>query len=267
METTLCPHCRRSSVSVTARSDGAEESRCTTCGWTGPMCFGQKHDPNNVKCTGGQDPTYWSGADHLRRRCSYYNQCQEAMAVQARQNVEVKLPMYGGLPTMPNNSVAQKHPVLPPMPSMGALTQQQPQRTQQPQMQAPLQQVSLQQALAQRAPQQQQQVLPRPQAMPQPQQAMPQQAYGGYYAGQQQQVPVYLVQPQYAPMPAVVPQNHVQPGMQVPAYLTVPEPYNGHFAPMFINSVMRAGLKGMFHTAANLMDHFPWGEYGPPPGT
>ena len=69
-----------------------------------------------------------------------------------------------------------------------------------------------------------------------------------------------LVTPAQAVMPMLVPQNYVQPGTQVPAYLTVPEPYSQNVFSMMFSSILRAGLKGMFVTAANMMDHIPWGR-------
>jgi len=280
MEHTLCPQCERVSVKVVTDYRGAEESLCSTCNWKAGACFGRLLDPNNVKCAGGVDPTYWSDEGNKRRRCTHYEACQRAM-MYARQQIEVKNPppafgqAQGHLPQMPPAPVPMlqqvaapqasppKHPVLPPMPGMASAptpVQQHPVQAQ-PQAQNV---VPLQQALQTRMTAQpmQQQVLQRPQQAPQGQM----QVYGGYYAGQPQQVPVYMVDPRYAQVPSAVPQNHVQPGAQVPAYLSVPEPYNGQFMPMFVSSLMRAGLKGMFSQAANLMDHVPWGAYGPPPG-
>lgn len=272
MDHTLCPQCGQVSVRVVSDYRGAEESRCSVCNWRAGACFGQLHDSNNVKCSGGVDPTYWSDEGNKRQRCTHYEACQRAM-MSARQQIEVKSPPpafgQGHLPQMPpapapmqqytpvQQGSPLKHPVLPPMPGMMS--------TPAPVQQAAPNVVSVQQALQARAAQPAQ---PVQQVLQRPQQQVPQgpmQVYGGYYAGQPQQVPVYMVDPRYAQVPSAVPQNHVQPGAQVPAYLSVPEPYNGNFAPMFINSLMRAGLKGMFSQAANLMDHVPWGAYGPPP--
>jgi hypothetical protein len=111
----------------------------------------------------------------------------------------------------------------------------------------------VQQPITQQQVQQPQPVLQPPRV---PQATYPQQPQAMY---PQQQMPTYMVDPAQAHMPAFVPQNHVQMGAQVPAYLTVPEPYNGKLLPMVCNSMMRAGLKGMLWTAANMMDHFPWG--------
>lgn len=270
MEPRQCPSCGRRSMSVVQNADGSEQTRCSTCGWVGPFCFGLKHDRNNPKCAGGPDVSFWSSDSHRREPCSYYGKCQEATVQQARQQIEIKsLPVVSNnvFPQntvqgtqFPQNTVSRPHPVLPQMPSM-------PPMASMPQAQAPqTNMMSLQQALQHRQalptpvqPQyaQPQQVLPRaPQSVPQ--------TYGGFYHGQQQQVPVYYVAPQNAMVPMAVPQNHVAPGSQVPSYLTVPEPYNGAFMPMFMASVMRAGLKGMFLTASNLMDHVPWGSYVPP---
>jgi hypothetical protein len=91
---------------------------------------------------------------------------------------------------------------------------------------------------------------------------------------QPQQIPVHVptmgspmawVPPQQAAMPLYVPQNYPSPGMQVPSYLTAPEPMDHGVVPVLINSCLRAALKGAFHTAANILDHIPWGVQSAPP--
>lgn len=252
MHTTLCPTCHRSTAGIATKADGSEESRCTACGWVGPFCFGHKHDPNNVQCAGGQDPTYWNSG-HTRTECSMFEACRQAQA--ARQNIEIKPPT----PTPTNQVPTQPYPVMPPAqptPPRAAqppvqqyqYPQQQPTPPQYQPPQQPLQQYQQYQQYQQHQPMQQYQ---QQQAL---QQTRPQQVPMQQYQPNQ----VYYVQPQYAQTPCMVPQNYAQPGAQVPSYLTVPEPYEGSVAKMVALSVMRAGLKGMMHMAANLLDHVQW---------
>ncbi len=247
MDSKLCPRCAWDSVYITEKSDGSEESRCAICGWSGPTCFGRLHDATNVKCIGGNDPTRWSEQDgHTRHRCSFFDKCQEAQLNTVRQNIEFKEPVLGMAASSPYPIVQQPRvlPVMPGAPGMPVM-----QQAPQPAMAFRPQQAV--QPVQQAAPVQGMQPA-RPAA---PAQGYPQ----GYptYVGQTMQP--YMVPPDLAPMPSYVPQNHVQPGAQVPSYLTVPEPHSGKLGPMFFNTIMRAAFKGMFHAAANLMDHFPWG--------
>lgn len=270
MEPKHCPQCRRFTVQNATKPDGSEEARCQTCGWDGPKCFGRLHDETNVKCKGGADPTYWD-AGHVREKCSFFDKCKEAQQVTTPRQEQTVFGMMSTTP--PPNRVGP--PVLPPVtapripppPTPTAAPPRPPAITPVASMpqQPSYQQVSLQQGLQIAA--QQQQAAQAQQAAQQAAYAQPRLplAYGhpvpsyGYgqpnvnYSGM-------MVPPEQAMMPALVPQNHLQPGMQVPSYLTVPEPYKGKLVPMLFNSMFRAAFKGMFHTAANLMDHFPWGE-------
>lgn len=248
MDATVCPQCGSHAVHVVATSDGLHISSCQSCSWSGPMCFGRIFDPNNVKCSGGKDPTYWSVQNgHDRAQCKYIEQCKSCQ--EARVNSTLFPTRQGvrgipaNIPGIPSNTFRPQTPPVQTLPQ----TQPQVQHTvQYGQMQVqPAQQVRPVQPLMQ------QQQTPA---------ARPQTNYGGYYAGQPQQQPVFLVPPDQAMMPMAVPQNHPQPGAQVPSYLTVPEPNSGSVVSMVILSMLRAALKGMFHTAANMMDHFPWGN-------
>lgn len=63
----------------------------------------------------------------------------------------------------------------------------------------------------------------------------------------------------------LLPMNYQQPGMQMPAYLTVPEPIDLE-VPWYIRlcrEIARAMAKGAFHTGANWVDHNPFGQYKP----
>jgi hypothetical protein len=61
-----------------------------------------------------------------------------------------------------------------------------------------------------------------------------------------------------------VPMNHQQGGMQVPGYLTVPEPMQPGvpWYQRLMTEMLRSAFKGLFHTGANFFDHTP---FSPPP--
>lgn len=251
MAHTECPRCRRKTVEVVAGADGVpEKSRCNSCGWEGPKCFAQKWDPNSPKCQGGADPTNWENGTHVRQKCSFEVRCRTAqdrankeqliptmsVLTRPRQQVEVSAPTNGMY-------IPQQTPVMAPTAPQQMVTRQQVQS-----MQSTLRPVTVQH----------QQVVTRP-VQPTQGQVYPVQApmMGSAMA---------WVPPEHAAAPTYVPQNYPQPGMQVPAYLTNPEPVGQSIVPLFLNSMFRAAFKGAFHTAANLMDHVPWGSY-PAPST
>ena len=274
-----CPRCKRTTVDILAAM-----AKCNTCGWEGPRCFGEMWDKTDPKCCGGADPTNWKGGTHVRPKCSYDAACCEAqekcrkeqviqpqaLANKPWQNVEVRTP------TMPTMQMPQPTVLRPPQPMMNAAPK--PFMNQAPgvglqvrQQQIQVNQVPTQPRVAQQPAQQPTQVVTQYRQVqhigqvPQPMQQLPQQIQ----QMQQPQVPVHMpvagapmawVPPQNAAIPMYVPQNYPAPGVQVPAYLTAPEPMNNGIAPMFFNSCMRAALKGAFHTAANIMDHVPWGR-------
>jgi hypothetical protein len=112
-------------------------------------------------------------------------------------------------------------------------------------------------------------VLHQPPARPmmpwqQPQQQQQQPGFAQlYFPHQQNMAPAYMVQfgQQQLPM------NFQQPGMQIPAYLTVPEPvdFNIPWWQRLGIEVARSMVKGAAHSVANWVDHNPFGRYNPPP--
>ena len=236
-----CPGCGRHSVREASRTDGSEESRCTACGWAGPLCFGKKHDPENVKCAGGNDVSYWSGTTHKREACKYFAQCKEAQMI--RQEVSLSPPINLGLAPRPQVQPSYVQQAAQPAPFLAG----------------PMQ---LQQPLGMPAASPQVMQMQPAQPMPQPpvQQVQPMQIYGGYYPAAAQQAPTYFVPPEHAQMPMAVPQNHVAPGVQALSFLTVPEPVEQGWWGMLANSLGRAGLKALGLTLANVSDHAPWGR-------
>lgn len=277
--TTECPRCRRNTVETLATS-----AKCSTCGWEGPRCFGEMWDKTDPKCAGGADPTYWVNSTHVRPKCSYGSECQvalskgkEAQVIPAQsiankpwQNVEVRTaPAMPPKQLMPPTTATPT--AMPTMPTMNAAPR--PMVTSQPagmsvqmrqqtvQVTPAVQQPTMTQQTTQMVSQQFRQAQPpiplhqQVQHMQQMQHQQMQPQVHMPVAG----APMAWVPPQSAAMPAYVPQNYPTPGSQMPGYLTVPESANNGLAPMFFNSCMRAALKGAFHTAANLMDHVPWG--------
>jgi hypothetical protein len=245
-----CPKCRRCTVDVITSSTG-DKAKCSTCGWEGPKCYAQMWDPNNPKCKGGADPTQWGGNSHVRRPCAYERTCGETQ--DRRQKASMLQPMNAL--TRPWQTVEVK-PHLPVMPHTPP--------TYPPQYQPiPIAPSTAGVNLQVRH------VYPTPQTQQAPKAQQAPVQYPGQYPGQ------YPIQ-HYPPSGATnwaspngaqvfIPQNYVAASAQVPAYLTVPEPYDQGLASMFINSCLRAALKGALHTASNLLDHFPWGKAPAPP--
>lgn len=93
----------------------------------------------------------------------------------------------------------------------------------------------------------------------------PQQMYQQY--PMQQQQPVQYAAPyvaQYGPMMVPVPMQ--QPGAQMHAYLSAPEPIdpNEHWSMRLGREIARSMAKSSGHTAAHFFDHNPWKLHEPP---
>lgn len=92
------------------------------------------------------------------------------------------------------------------------------------------------------------------------------------YPMQPQQQPVHYAQPQsmthpaYATMPWAVPVNYPGAGMQVPSFLTVPEPIipGQSLTRPFFSTMGRTLLKALGMSAANWFDHVPWTPWPQP---
>jgi hypothetical protein len=95
-----------------------------------------------------------------------------------------------------------------------------------------------------------------PQHYQQPQQYIAQQAY---------MVPPWQAQQG----PQMVPVVYQQPGSQMPAYLTVPEPVDLDESPWrrLIREIFRSMFKSAGHTTASYFDHTPMRPHAPPPKT
>ena len=112
----------------------------------------------------------------------------------------------------------------------------------------------------------------QPQQQPQQQQQVPvQPPYQQQYQYPQQMMPVpqqpapMMVPPQQAQVPYMVPMNFAPQGMQMPGYLTVPEPIvpGQHWGKRLGFSVARSMAKAAGHTIANFFDHTPFNPWYP----
>jgi hypothetical protein len=209
-------------------------------------CFGRHWDPNDVECRGGHDPCYVHPRNqtHVRDRCVHYTDC-------ARRTSESQVQQ--------SQQPYQQQPMPYPQPQLIPVQQVlRPQLT--PTYQRPYT------GLAGPAPQPQiQPVVPLKQMLPP--------AYQNLYNQVQQQNPQWAnaLAAQMAPPsmaqwgPQMVPMNFQWPGMQMPGYLTVPEPVQSN--PWYVrlgHEVIRAMLKSAFHQGANFFDHNTFRPYPQP---
>lgn len=190
-------------------------------------CFGRSWDANAVQCTGGPDPAYLD---------------------ENGSNVRSRCKLYAKCATMTvKNQTTRKD---------------QQQQQVRPVMQTPIHSVvaGITQGAATVLARQQaaQQAVVKP-VMQQPQPMVPQPYYG-------YPQPV-MVHPMMAQAPYTVPMNYQQPGMQMPAYLTVPEPVlaDQHWFWRLMWNIGRSMVKAGAHTTANFVDHTPVNPYQLPP--
>lgn len=201
-----------------------------------PDCFGSHlWSATEKECIGGPDPGYAhpvSGA-RVRERCRWYQSCASVSA----QNKLV-----------PSQSLVRAPAVQPPIPQ--AIP---------PGVQAPPKPVAPNPVLGARPPLHVQQ----PSFTYQPQPVV----QAGY--PQQQQLQQYM---SYAPPyvaqlgPAQIPMPYQQPGAQMPAYLTMPEPVRPGDSALGVlaRTLFRAALKAIGHALASFVDHTPIKPHSPP---
>lgn len=255
-EVKQCPNCGQMNAVVLMRND-RKKTVCRTCGWDGPACFGEFWEPHNPKCHGGNDPNYWDAEkkSHQRPQCGLYQICASEMnrrkvqgftpitnLIKQQQTavapqMQLPQPPMGQpppqvvLPMVDGTKRAVPSPMMPPLPTPPKSIQVKPM-----------------------AP-----VYPTQQAVPQTMPAQQVQPMMYYQQGQGgQPIMVMMVPPEQAGMPALVPQNTVHPGAQVPSVIVVPEGEQASYPKRFFGSVGRAMLKHGFLQAANMMDHVPW---------
>jgi len=183
-------------------------------------CYGVSWDATNVLCAGGNDPAYVhpQNGSNRRERCKYFSTC--ATETNRRKAA-------AAAPAAPQQNLIPSLPQVPSVPTA-------------PMVVAPPQQQIWQNTSA-----------PRPPAPPVlPPNMSPQGTWQGMTGPQ-------MVPPSWAGLPAFVPMNVPGLGMQIPSYLTVPEPYNVD-VPWYwrlAHNLLRAMGKAGCHTAANFFDH------------
>jgi len=267
-----CPNCTRPTVSrLYVPNLQKERAVCSSCGWTGPRCFGMKWEAAEVKCRGGNDPNYYDEGtnSHKRPPCSWYKSCAQE-TTRNRQQGTMHLPVA----TQVQPPAQQPFRQVQPMPGMlpGAMPQMMPQVPHKPLVippphvpaQAPTATSPIQAAVMAGLNTAGQPRVVIPPAWQKPgQPAQPQQPQQQFYWGQTQQpmTPMQFVPPDQAMTPALVPQNHVAPGQQVASFLTVPEPAppDQSWLRMAGWSAFRGGAKGVLLSLANVIDHVPIG--------
>lgn len=191
-----------------------------------PICFGKRWEAHHPECAGGLDPTYTHPVKntHVRDRCKWYTSCASRTAA---NNLGSKL-------VPPQQLVRHPTPQMPTMPQ-------------------PFQAVV--KGVDQAAQNVRNQAAATVMAVPQMQ--MP---YAHPMIGQPAPM---MVHPAHASLPWAVPMNYPAPGMQSPAFLTVPEPIipgQGLSRPFFA-TMGRSLLKALGMAAANWFDHVPWNPW------
>ena len=203
-----------------------------------PDCFGSPTlwSPTAVECIGGMDQGYTNPItkSHKRDKCIWYSQCA---ATAAAVRSEPK-------------TIMSAHPTVfaqpPAVPAPTGFHPIQPQHSPTNYGRGPVAPVQPYQPM----------YLQHAQQAPQPQQAL---------ASPQQLVPPWMAQ--YGPQ--LVPIVFQQQGMQMPSYLTVPEPVdpNEHWTRRLLRELFRSMLKSSGHTAASFFDHNPFRPYSLPETT
>lgn len=196
------------------------------------VCFGQHWDANAIQCKGGVDPVYVDArGGNERERCAWYAKCASEtirvrMAVKPPEQQQVRPPM--------------QVPVYAPQNPIQSILRGVAQGTGN--------------ALARHI--QQMQPMQHVQQVPYHQQQLVQQPHYGYPAPA-------MVHPALAAVPYQVPMNYQAPGMQMPGYLSVPEPpVDGqHWFTRLLLNIGRSMVKAGAHTTANFIDHTPVNPY------
>lgn len=196
-----------------------------------PSCFGSHlWSATSAECVGGPDPGYTHPQTmaHTRERCRFYSECATTSARNRTQQVQ---PQSNFVPVQ---SLIQRQPTMPApiSPTVG--------------VQPPPRPVAPPPNLA-----------PRPPLQPyQPPTYAPQQQYQQpYYAPQ-----TFTAPPHVAQMgPAQVPLQYQQPGAQMPAYLTMPEPMEDGDSGwrVLVRVLFRSIMKAAGHSMASFFDHTP----------
>jgi len=194
------------------------------------VCFGKHWEARAIQCAGGSDPAYCDvNGSNQRERCAWYAKCasetvRENMAARPLEQQQVRPPMQVPMQT-------QQNPIHSILRGVAQGTGS---------------------ALMRHLTQQTQQMAP---PVPVQQHMVPQAHYG--YPAQ------VMVQPAMASVPYMVPMNYQAPGMQMPGYLSVPEPpmEGQHWLTRLLLNIGRSMVKAGAHTTANFIDHTPVNPY------
>lgn len=195
-----------------------------------PSCFGSHlWSATEKECVGGADPGYKhpQNGTHVRERCKWYQPCAQASAQQRTQSL------------IPSSNLTRY--VQPPPPVGNPLAGVQP----------PPKPVAPHPGIVAQPPRPFQQ--PHIQHVQQP-------AY--MHAPQVLLAPPYIAQQG----PMQVPMQYQQPGAQMPAYLTMPEPVaqgEGALGVLF-RTLLRSALKACGHSLAFFVDSTPIRPHRPP---
>jgi hypothetical protein len=195
-----------------------------------PVCFGTKlWSPVAVECVGGMDPAYTNpiNQSHKRERCGWYSQCATAST---SASVNTPSPSAAVAPV----TVQPSQVLVPPPPTP-----------------------------AQSHPWIQQYGRPPVPSIPSYQNPY----VNPYQTPYAQMAPQQLLPPWIAQFgPQLVPVIFQQPGAQIGAYLTVPEPVdpNEGWLWRLVREIIRSMFKSSGHTAASFFDHNPWRPYHAP---
>ncbi len=197
-----------------------------------PECYGSHlWSATEKECVGGVDPGYKhpSNGTHVRERCKWYQPCGQVSAQQRAQSL------------IPASNLVRYVPP-PPPPAATTLAGVQPP----PKPVAPHPGIGVQP--------------PRPFQQPSYTQHAVQPAY--MHAPQVVMVPPYIAQQG----PMQVPLQYQQPGAQMPAYLTIPEPVaQGESAlGVLFRTLLRSALKACGHSLSSFVDHTPFRSHRPP---
>jgi hypothetical protein len=171
---------------------------------TQPSCYGKSWDPNHVECKGGLDAAYENPRDktHRRDRCAWFVPCSQTMNFQGTAQPTPQPVQSQQI--IPTRSLLHRPAVDVPPPRPIAPQPQPPYTPPRPPTHIP-------------APTPSYQHYPQYAAPPPQQQHQPMQQY---MAAPMQMVPPHVAQ--YGPQLVYQPYQH--PSMQMPNYLTVPEP-------------------------------------------
>lgn len=198
-----------------------------------PSCFGTHlWSASSSECAGGPDPGYIHphNGTHTREKCSWFQAC--GVANQRNREKRQQMPPMQHQPLMPAQNLVRSN-------------------SENNGVQPPPRPVSPHPSIPARPVIHQQTHYAQPYVTQQPQQA----AFTTM-------VPPYIAQSG----PVQIPMQYQQPGAQMPAYLTTPEPINyGESGWGILGRILlRSILKAIGHSISSHFDHVPMRPHKPP---